>query len=144
MKRLLCVLSVALCACASLPRRELPRDHPAHPDAHESRPAPPSSALAAEGSLVDAAGEPGDAHRHGTSGPGASDATVYTCPMHPEIVQSEPGTCPKCGMKLTPRPSGAGAKTPPDRDAQQHEPEAPQHGGDAHQHDGDRTQGAPR
>jgi FtsP/CotA-like multicopper oxidase with cupredoxin domain len=25
---------------------------------------------------------------------------VYACPMHPEVVQDEPGTCPKCGMKL--------------------------------------------
>jgi FtsP/CotA-like multicopper oxidase with cupredoxin domain len=25
---------------------------------------------------------------------------VYTCPMHPEIVQDEPGSCPICGMKL--------------------------------------------
>jgi FtsP/CotA-like multicopper oxidase with cupredoxin domain len=25
---------------------------------------------------------------------------VYTCPMHPEVVSEEPGTCPKCGMKL--------------------------------------------
>ena len=24
----------------------------------------------------------------------------YVCPMHPEIVQSEPGTCPICGMAL--------------------------------------------
>ena len=24
----------------------------------------------------------------------------YTCKMHPEIVQSAPGDCPKCGMKL--------------------------------------------
>ncbi len=22
----------------------------------------------------------------------------YTCPMHPEIVQDKPGSCPKCGM----------------------------------------------
>lgn len=28
--------------------------------------------------------------------------TVYTCPMHPEIRQSRPGTCPKCGMTLEP------------------------------------------
>jgi FtsP/CotA-like multicopper oxidase with cupredoxin domain len=27
-------------------------------------------------------------------------AAVYACPMHPEVVQSEPGRCPKCGMKL--------------------------------------------
>ncbi len=26
----------------------------------------------------------------------------YTCPMHPEVVQDHPGTCPKCGMALEP------------------------------------------
>ncbi|MGV6827505.1 MAG: heavy metal translocating P-type ATPase [bacterium] len=26
----------------------------------------------------------------------------YTCPMHPEVIQDEPGTCPKCGMALEP------------------------------------------
>ena len=26
----------------------------------------------------------------------------YTCPMHPEVHQSEPGACPKCGMALEP------------------------------------------
>jgi Cu2+-exporting ATPase len=26
----------------------------------------------------------------------------YTCPMHPEIVKNEPGSCPKCGMNLVP------------------------------------------
>jgi len=26
----------------------------------------------------------------------------YTCPMHPEIIQSTPGSCPKCGMALEP------------------------------------------
>jgi len=25
---------------------------------------------------------------------------VYTCPMHPEVISEEPGSCPKCGMKL--------------------------------------------
>lgn len=28
--------------------------------------------------------------------------TRYTCPMHPEIVQIGPGSCPKCGMALEP------------------------------------------
>ncbi|MCK9986523.1 MAG: P-type Cu+ transporter [Azoarcus sp.] len=29
-------------------------------------------------------------------------AAEYTCPMHPEIRQPGPGTCPKCGMALEP------------------------------------------
>ena len=29
-----------------------------------------------------------------------SQAQVYTCPMHPEIRQIQPGSCPKCGMTL--------------------------------------------
>ena len=28
--------------------------------------------------------------------------SVYTCPMHPEIRQDHPGSCPKCGMTLEP------------------------------------------
>jgi len=28
---------------------------------------------------------------------------LYTCPMHPEIEQEGPGTCPKCGMALEPK-----------------------------------------
>jgi Cu+-exporting ATPase len=28
--------------------------------------------------------------------------TTYTCPMHPDVVQGEPGICPKCGMALEP------------------------------------------
>ena len=27
---------------------------------------------------------------------------IYTCPMHPEIQQKGPGSCPKCGMALEP------------------------------------------
>lgn len=26
--------------------------------------------------------------------------TMYTCTMHPEVMKSKPGKCPKCGMKL--------------------------------------------
>jgi FtsP/CotA-like multicopper oxidase with cupredoxin domain len=25
---------------------------------------------------------------------------IYVCPMHPEVTSEEPGSCPKCGMKL--------------------------------------------
>ncbi|HEV2948016.1 MAG TPA: heavy metal translocating P-type ATPase [Gemmataceae bacterium] len=28
--------------------------------------------------------------------------TLYTCPMHPEVQQAGPGSCPKCGMALEP------------------------------------------
>ena len=29
--------------------------------------------------------------------------TIYTCPMHPQIEQDHPGTCPICGMALEPK-----------------------------------------
>jgi len=28
---------------------------------------------------------------------------IYTCPMHPEVEQQGPGSCPKCGMALEPK-----------------------------------------
>lgn len=31
-----------------------------------------------------------------------SEGTIYTCPMHPQIRQVGPGTCPICGMALEP------------------------------------------
>ena len=31
-----------------------------------------------------------------------AEGTIYTCPMHPEIRQDHPGSCPKCGMALEP------------------------------------------
>src|SRR6266581_6970559 len=40
----------------------------------------------------------GAAHAPTAVKPGA----IYTCPMHPEIQQVGPGTCPKCGMALVP------------------------------------------
>ena len=32
----------------------------------------------------------------------AKEKTLYTCGMHPQVVQDHPGDCPICGMKLTP------------------------------------------
>ena len=38
-------------------------------------------------------------------------ATIYTCPMHPEVRLPAPGKCPICGMKLIPlNPSHKGGK----------------------------------
>jgi len=44
--------------------------------------------------------------------PGDFDSSVlharieYVCPMHPDVVQDEPGSCPKCGMDLVAREAG--------------------------------------
>ena len=32
----------------------------------------------------------------------AKDKTPFTCPMHPEVENTGPGSCPKCGMALEP------------------------------------------
>jgi len=49
---------------------------------------------------------PGTAGMEHKAAPAAVPAVAknvrYTCPMHPEIVQIGPGTCPKCGMALEP------------------------------------------
>jgi Cu+-exporting ATPase len=44
--------------------------------------------------------------------PGPSGPGPYTCPMHPEIVRSEPGPCPICGMALEPMTPSAGDENP--------------------------------
>jgi Cu+-exporting ATPase len=48
-------------------------------------------------------GGPDEARRAEPVAPG----TVYTCPMHPQIRQVGPGSCPICGMALEPEvPTG--------------------------------------
>ena len=39
-----------------------------------------------------------DIHDHGDD----AEQTLWTCSMHPQIRQSEPGQCPICGMDLIP------------------------------------------
>ncbi len=43
--------------------------------------------------------------------PSASEGAIYTCPMHPEVRQQGPGSCPQCGMSLEPLGVPAAAKT---------------------------------
>jgi FtsP/CotA-like multicopper oxidase with cupredoxin domain len=69
-----------------------------------------SAELTAERARVDAArGRPPDKTLTFESlmpllyGDQATSASSWTCPMHPDVVTNEAGTCPACGMKLIPR-----------------------------------------
>jgi len=42
-------------------------------------------------------------HSHSTAEASVDESAIYTCPMHPEVEQQGPGSCPKCGMALEPR-----------------------------------------
>lgn len=55
-------------------------------------------------------------------------ASSYACPMHPEVVQSSPGRCSKCGMKLAPQSPPANNKAAPAAPEHKHEG----HGGPMH------------
>ena len=48
----------------------------------------------------------------GDQGPaaGAKEEQLYTCGMHPQVIEHKPGNCPICGMKLTPVRKQAGTK----------------------------------
>lgn len=84
-----------LAACASGELSPRTAHDPANPRAPE---APPYALpVQTESSLT-----PEAAHLHGSAAVEASDAgtRVYSCPMHPEVKQATPGTCPKCGMQL--------------------------------------------
>jgi Cu+-exporting ATPase len=41
-----------------------------------------------------------------------ADTRIYTCPMHPEVRQVGPGSCPKCGMALEPVEATAAEEGP--------------------------------
>jgi Cu+-exporting ATPase len=65
-----------------------------------STPASTTNSPAAPVQLPGLSGKP-DASKRDASAT-QSKKIRYTCPMHPEIVQWGPGTCPKCGMALEP------------------------------------------
>lgn len=48
----------------------------------------------------------GDGHQDHHRSDQSGNATMYTCSMHPQIMQPEPGDCPICGMKLIPAEAG--------------------------------------
>jgi hypothetical protein len=114
------LLAVLFCGCVSS-ELDLPLSHPANVAA-------PTTPLTSRGQALSgtfdalavsnddvASRDTHEGHDHAatpaSAGPSAdtiapggepfADAK-FTCPMHPEIVRAEPGTCPICGMKLVP------------------------------------------
>lgn len=123
MVRIWIALALLAGGCASrYAEPPLPLDHPANPGA---QPGPamvrsetlrldnvPSAARRAAPPASPPAGHDGHGHASGVSGDGAGRApastadVVYTCPMHPELVSSEPGRCAKCCMELVSQGGG--------------------------------------
>lgn len=64
----------------------------------------PSNAAAEEGAELTVPRALSSPPESAPKAPSVVDAgvTAYRCPMHPEVVQQTPGTCPKCGMQLVP------------------------------------------
>jgi hypothetical protein len=73
-------------------------------------------------------------HEHSPSASASPTQTLYTCPMHPEIVRNKPGQCPKCGMTLVPikeNKKRSTANASPARTAQRPKPKSEEHHHDA-------------
>jgi membrane fusion protein, copper/silver efflux system len=51
-------------------------------------------------------------HKETAAGVAAKADVEYFCPMHPQVIRSEPGTCPICGMPLSKRKKGAKEELP--------------------------------
>jgi P-type Cu+ transporter len=52
-----------------------------------------------------------------TTEPSGAEGARYTCPMHPQIVQIGPGSCPICGMALEPMEVSAEIEADPEYDS---------------------------
>ena len=128
-KYTLSLITVILAGCSASYEKASPAiDHPANSEANVA-PAPSRSrglaldsaepVTAAPGkSPTDHNGEmhktpdpkPGEKMSHEdvqAHGPPSSQASLYVCPMHPEVTSNTPGQrCPKCGMLLVAKGGG--------------------------------------
>ncbi|MGY8695621.1 MAG: efflux RND transporter periplasmic adaptor subunit [Verrucomicrobiia bacterium] len=57
--------------------------------------------------------EPNGPQNHANHSTGSTDPTTWTCAMHPQIQQPEPGQCPICGMNLIPLKNDSGSQQGP-------------------------------
>lgn len=114
------ISSLWLVGCTSA-ELEVPPTHPGHPQASSGRVAwtealTKAYALDPGAPQVAAPADEHAQHQHGgaqvapeatekaTQGTSApAGAAAFTCPMHPEVVRTEPGKCPICGMNLVPK-----------------------------------------
>jgi hypothetical protein len=106
--RVLLAVAVAMAAaCATEPPPRPTQVDPSNPSAPESAPltagalAQPSSPAAPQRPASAAPEKDGTGQPEGAAAKPA--ATLWTCPMHPEVISDKPGKCPKCGMTLVPK-----------------------------------------
>ena len=64
--------------------------------------APGATGHSGSPALARASSAPAPVERAALAAASSTGAAVYTCPMDPEVRQSKPGACPKCGMDLEP------------------------------------------
>lgn len=117
--------------------------------AHEPASLPPVdiSAALSQSALEGAVKSVRSAMSHGafSSTAEAFDAAVlhasveYVCPMHPDVVEAQPGSCPKCGMSLVAREVSGSADGPAHKAAN----EASHHAHQDHEHEGHGATAAP-
>jgi membrane fusion protein, copper/silver efflux system len=63
--------------------------------------------------LIPSSNESFTEHQTHTAQNGVEEATTWTCSMHPQIQQPEPGNCPICGMTLIPVAKDGGSDDGP-------------------------------
>lgn len=108
------LLPLGLTACAVTTADLVGENHPANPAAAPAPAKERSSTLQATdpfaspppasmpASVSPAETHDPSAHESMTGDEASMDNVLYTCPMHPDVVQDAPGTCPECGMELRP------------------------------------------
>jgi hypothetical protein len=81
-----------------------PTDHRHHDHGGHSAHETPADSNKSSAGAADHAGHSSSEQK--PRGPDAGpENALFTCPMHPEMVQGAPGSCPVCGMKLVPKRS---------------------------------------